>query len=52
MFFIAPDKASALSGVFYGVEFESKKEKKLLFLFVLSSLIRTSDYVEGTCVRK
>ena len=34
------------------LSFESKKEKKLLFLFVLSSLIRTSDYVEGTIVRK
>ncbi len=33
MFFIAPGKASALSGVFYGVEFESKKKSCIFFLY-------------------
>jgi len=36
MFFIAPGKASALSGVFYGVEFESKKKVAFSFCTFLS----------------
>ena len=36
MSFIAPGKASALSGVFYGVEFESKKKVAFSFCTFLS----------------